>query len=82
MVRSRKNYIVLGVIIGIIVIAVVLKNILPQMLLGFIITSKSRDDGLELQERTYHEISYTELTSQQRLEDFDYLFSMIKTSLP
>ena len=54
MVRSRKNYIVLGVIIGIIVLAVVLKNILPQMLLGFIITSKSRDDGLALQERTYH----------------------------
>lgn len=82
MARSRKNYIVLGVIIGIIILAVVLKNTLPQMLLGFIITSKSRDDGLALQERTYHEISYTELTSQQRLEDFDYLFSMIKTSLP
>lgn len=81
--NNRNNrYIIIGVPIAVIVAAIVLAKIIPYMLYGFIIAPPTFKDGETRQEETYQEISYTELTQEQRLEDFDYLFNMIKTSLP
>lgn len=40
------------------------------------------DKAQRSQEKSYRQIEYTELTPEQRLEDFDYFYNMIKTSLP
>lgn len=52
------------------------------MLFSCIIGIWQTDDALSAQERSYKQIEYTELTKEQRLEDFDYFYKMIKTSLP
>lgn len=78
----NKRYIIIGTSIAVLVVTIVLVNVIPYMLYGFIIAPPTFIDGETRQENTYREINYTELSKEQRLEDFDYLFDMIKTSLP
>lgn len=51
-------------------------------LFSYIIGIAQTDSALSAQARSYKQVEYTELTPEQRLEDFDYFYMMIKTSLP
>ena len=51
-------------------------------LFSYIIGIAQTDSALSAQARSYKQVEYTELTPEQRLEDFDYFYTMIKTSLP
>lgn len=69
-------------LVVLIVFAVLLMEIVPSVLLGILSDQISGGDAIKRQEDTYQRVNYTELTRNQRLEDFDYFFEMLKTTLP
>lgn len=71
--------------VAVIVIIAVVVMILPtvfSMLIDAAFGLDVENRGVKYQERTYEKISYTELTDDQRREDFDYYFEMLRTSMP
>lgn len=70
------------IIVWVVIISLFLVPALLGLLFSYIIGIAQTDDAISKQTRSYKQIEYTELTKEQRLEDFDYFYTMIKTSLP
>lgn len=76
----KKRSSVLTKIIKVLLIIGIIIGILVFLLLGFSGLIEI-DMGKDHQKKTYQQIDYTEMTQEQRLEDFEYMWGTLDTSL-
>lgn len=77
--RKRSR---IGLVVLLIVLAIVGFELVTGIATNMMVDSITNKKGQDWQESTYRKIDYTPLTKEQRLEDFDYFYRMIKTTLP